>query len=457
MLPDLALLGTFDFCVDERGLSWRALVHVCRKWRNVVFGSPRRLGLRLYYDARTSVDKALDVWPPLPIIIKAHYFDSWGVDNILAALQRNDRICHFSLSGFPSSQLEKLLAAMQRPFPALTHLRIWPGYSEQPPLSISASFLDGVSPRLQTLDLCRISFPGLPKLILSATHLVTLSLEEIPRSGYISPEEMVTCLSELTRLETLCVELGSPQSFPDQRSPCFPPRTRTLLPALTKLRLQGVDEYLEDFAARIDAPLLSDLIIIFFQEDIYDTPQVAQFISRIPKFESYHAAQVVFSDVDTSVALIPIIRTPDSRLELRILYSQPDDQLLSQVEVCSSSFPQTLIANVDHLYLLAHGCWNCQPDDNIENGHWLDLLRPFTGVRRLYIHSEFTPYIMFALQDVIEEGVTEVLPALRTLFWQEKPSQQDVWDAMKQFVAARRLAGFPITVNLGDAWQETDY
>ena len=246
MLPDLALLETFDFCVDERGLSWYPLVHVCRKWRNIVFGSPRRLGLRLYYDAL--LGETLDVWPPLPIIIKAYYYSGWGVDNVLAALQRNDRICHFDLFDFPSSQLEKLLAAMQQPFPALTHLRIRSVYLEEP-LPVPASFLGGFSPRLQTLDLSGIPFPGLPKLILSATHLVTLSLEEIPLSGYISPEAMVTCLSELTRLETLCIELGSYPSFPDQRSPFFSPRTRTLLPALTRLRLQGSGEYLEDFAA----------------------------------------------------------------------------------------------------------------------------------------------------------------------------------------------------------------
>ena len=455
MLPDLALLEIFDFYMDERRLSWDVLVFVCRKWRNLVLGSPRRLGLRLYYDARTPVGGY--VWPPFPIIIEAIYRDSWGVDNILAALQHNDRICQLDLFGFPSSQLDKILAVMQQPFPALTYLRIWPTYPEDT-LPVPASFLNGCSPRLQTLKLCRIPFPGLPKLILSATNLATLSLEDIPRSGYISPEAMVTCLSELTRLETLCIEFISPRSFPDQKSPCSPPWTRTLLPALTSLQMQGVNEYLEDFVARIDAPLLNDLIIIFYYGQIYDTPQVDQFIGRTPKFESCHVAQVVFSDVDTSVALIPItlLRTPDTRLELRVLCSQPDDQLLSQVEVCNSSFPQA-IATVDHLYLLAHGFWNCQPDDNIENGHWLDFLRPFTGVERIYIHSEFTPYIPLALQDLVEEGVTEVLPALRTLFLEEEPSQPDVRDAIEQFVAARRLAGCPITVSLWEAWQVTDY
>ena len=67
-LPDLALLEIFDFYVhadyhfrDEELSAWLSLVHVCRKWRNVVFGSPLRLNLRLHCVARTPVTKTLDV------------------------------------------------------------------------------------------------------------------------------------------------------------------------------------------------------------------------------------------------------------------------------------------------------------------------------------------------------------------------------------------------------------
>ena len=153
MLPDVALLGIFDFCVDERGLSWRALVHVCRKWRKVVFGSPRRLGLKLYYDALTPVKETLDVWPPLFIIIKSSYCGR--IDNIIAALGHNDRICHLELHNITKSQLK----VMQRPFPILTCLRLLLKNGTES-ATIPASFLGGFAPRLQTLDLERISFRG---------------------------------------------------------------------------------------------------------------------------------------------------------------------------------------------------------------------------------------------------------------------------------------------------------
>ena len=55
----------------------------------------------------------------------------------------------------------------------------------------------------QILVLHYIPFPGLPKLLLSATRLVKLYLTRIPDSMYFPPEVLVDCLSVLTRLEIL--------------------------------------------------------------------------------------------------------------------------------------------------------------------------------------------------------------------------------------------------------------
>ena len=59
---------------------------------------------------------------------------------------------------------------MRRRFPELTSLGLWPAHKLQvfPDL-----FLGGSAARLQDLYLADIPFPGLPKLLLSATHLVT--------------------------------------------------------------------------------------------------------------------------------------------------------------------------------------------------------------------------------------------------------------------------------------------
>src|SRR6266478_847202 len=262
MLPDVALLRIFDFYIDEERIEeWHTLVHVCRIWRNVVLGSPRRLNLRLCCTGTKPVRNMLDVWPPLPIVVFDNGYKMLSVGNIIAALEHNDRVCDIELwrRRLPRSPKEMVLLAMQRPFPALTNLRLV-SREEEVGFLDSDSFLGGSAPRLRSLWFNCVPFPGLPKLLLSATRLVDLRLWRIPHSGYISPEAMVAGLSALTRLEKLVIRFESPHSHPE---PDLPTMARTLLPALTYLRFKGVCGYLEDVVARIDAPLLKDLNISF--------------------------------------------------------------------------------------------------------------------------------------------------------------------------------------------------
>jgi hypothetical protein len=68
----------------KKGLeAWQTLVHVCQC---VIFGSPRRLNLKLFYTTET-----LDVWQPLPLLIHGSDSPTQGADSIIAALGRSDR------------------------------------------------------------------------------------------------------------------------------------------------------------------------------------------------------------------------------------------------------------------------------------------------------------------------------------------------------------------------------
>ena len=340
MLPEVALLDIFDFYMDEAWREvWHTLVHVCQKWRNVVFGSPRRLDLRLYCTARTPVRETLDVWPLLPIVIRGNGHEIWGMENIIAALEHNDRICELDIFDIPSLQMEEVLAATLRPFHILTSLQL--GFECQSALVDSNSFLGGSAPRLRSLSLDYISFPGLPKLLLSATHLVHLKLRKIPDSGYILPEALVSCLSVLTNLERLNIGFKSPRCFPDRGGRRPPPRRRILLPVLTELFFEGVSEYLDDFLARVDAPLLDKLDITFFHQLIFDAPQITQFISRAPNLNACNEAHVEFSDwgvyitfpqifegfiwmfhAESQIGSFRLWRRSAPRLSLRLSFSQ---------------------------------------------------------------------------------------------------------------------------------------
>ena len=375
--------------------------------------------------------ETIDAWPLLPINVWGDGHKRWGVDNIIAALEHNDRIRKLDLSGVLSSQMEKVLAAMLQPFPALEDLSL-----DFPPETavVPASFLGGSATQLQTLELGSISFPGLPKLLLSATHLVDLRLKRIPHSGYFSPEAIVTSLSALTSLKSLIIKFKSPRSRPDwRRRP--PPLTRTLLPALTHFEFKGVSEYLDDLVARIDAPLLDNFHITFFHQLIFDTPQLTQFISRTPKFKACDGVHVDFLDFGVWVSTI------DGEFTLGILCGQSEWQLSSVAQVCGSTF----IPAIEHLYIRVAD-YPLSWQDDIETGQWLELLHRFTAVKHLHISPVFTLRVASTLEELVGGSVMEVLPALQTLFLEETlPS--GVQETIDKFVAARELAGHPIAVS----------
>jgi hypothetical protein len=262
MLPDDVLLAIFEFYVDEVTKSnqdaalpkrlvdgWQPLVHVCRRWRSVVFGSPRRLNLRLGCSLKTSATDKLDIWPALPLSIYDHRRKRRdGVDNITAILEHSDRVCRIHFYALSGLHLEKVLAAMQVPFPELTFLEL----HTLEPRVVPDSFLGGSAPHLQLILLQGIPFPGLSKLFLYATNLAHLFLFDIPHSGYFTPEAMVIALSTLTGLQLLLLQFQSSLSCPDRPSQRPPPSTRSVLPVLAYFFFSGVPEYFDDIVAGMD-------------------------------------------------------------------------------------------------------------------------------------------------------------------------------------------------------------
>ena len=443
MLPDEVLLVIFGFYADEYQYAnqvWQSLVHVCQRWRSVVFGSPCRLKLQLVCTARTPASDTLDVWPALPLsILCDDEYRTPSVGNVIAALKRSNRVCNITLLGVPSSHLENILPAMQRPFPELTHLKLHL-YNETLPVLLD-SILGGSAPLLRVLSLDGIPFPGLSKLLLSTTHLVCLYLERIPHSGYFSPEAIVTALSTLTSLGDLRLEFQSPLSRPDRESRRPPPSKRSVLPVLTELRFKGDVEYLDDLVARIDAPQLDELNITFFNQIVFDTPQVIQFISRLPTLEALEKANVVFSH---DAALVNL-SSDYGELKVKIPCGESDWQVSSLEQICTSSLPP--LSKLEDLYIYEVPCRQPYWQGNfktVEIALWLELLQPFTAVKKLYLCQKVAPFILPALQELVGARTTEVLPTLQNIFLEDL---QLVQKHIGQFVDARQVNNHPITVS----------
>jgi hypothetical protein len=390
----------------------------------------------------------LDVWPSLLIAISENYLREshlGNVDNIVAALERNDHIYKIDFKDVPRSLLETYVAMMQVSFPALTSLKLW---SRDETVSVPPdSFLGGSAPCLRSLDLSGMLFPALPNLLLTTTDLVDLSLWRIPHSGCISPMAMVTCLSSLTRLESLLLGFLSPRSRPDitRRGPR--PLTRKILPTLTELYFEGVSEYLEDLVARIDTPRLNDVHIIFFNQLIFHIPQFRRFLSRAEQFEDPKQADVAFDGSCVEVSLSPSTSTIDEErgLSLQVSCSALDWQLSSAAQVCCSSlFP---LSALEHLYIRQTLNSRSQVHVDMENSQWLELFHPFATVTNLYLSEQIAPFVVSALQELAgdSERVAEVLPALRNIFL--GGPQQPVQKPIERFIAARQLFGHPVVVH----------
>ena len=448
ILPDDILLEVFEFLMDENPIPrleakwWQSLVHVCRRWRSLVFGSPRRLKLRLYCTPKTPVRDTLDIWPPFPLVVDDIAGTTEDMDNVVVVLERRDRVDKICLREVNGSSLEKVLAAMQEPFPELTFLHLHLSSNEEPVPIVPDSFLGRSAPRLRYLQLSRIPFPGLPKLLLSATNLLILQLWNIPHSGYISPDAVVTALSALTSLESLDLGFRSPRSHPDQASQFPPPPTRTVLPALTEIWFKGVCEYLDDLVARIDAPQLNSLCLTFFNDVVFDAPQFIQFISRTPTLKAVENAHVVFGHHKAIINSSSQI----SRCEVGISCRELDWQVSSLEQLCASHFPPLSTLEDLYIYEFPHGE---RPDwrDNIENTLWLDLLHRFTTVKNLYLSKEFAPRIVAALQELVGGRTTEVLPTLQNIFLEEVEPGGRVQEDIRRIVAARQVSGHTITIS----------
>ena len=311
-LPNDVLLDMFKFYVDMPSLvdtctmdsyidRWQVLVHVCQRWRWLVFASPRRLRLELLCTNSRPVKTKLDIWPALPIIV---YVDIWtlarhGVSNIVFALKQHHRVSAIEISNSPKSMLEEF-AAIDKPFPVLEDLALWLNPENLDSPIFPDSFLGGSAPRLRTLHLDRIPFPALPKLLLSATDLDTLHLYWVPHSGFISPNAMAAALSALKRLKSFRLLFATSRSWAHRKHQHPSAVTRTILPALTDLRLRGDVEYMEDFMSQIDTPVIdvAYITIMFFGQTEPDTPLLRDFICRTEAFN--YRAEVIIDKKCTS-------------------------------------------------------------------------------------------------------------------------------------------------------------
>jgi hypothetical protein len=362
-----------------------------------------------------------------------------------------NRVCGIDLH-LIISEIRNLFLVMQEPFPALTHIDV--EYRELdeyefglhgPIPAIPDGFLGGSAPQLQSLKLDSIPFPALPKLLLSTTSLVYLRLSNIPESGNISPKELVTGLAASPKLKSFIMEFEPPHFLPNQGR-----QSRAVLPSLTRFQFKGKSEYLEVLVAMIDAPLLDTICITFSNESTINIPEFARFMRRTPRFQVLNEAHVEFGYYDSIVKSLPLTQNFNRFDEIEnsgliITCREINWSLLGLARVFTSLFPSIYI--VEHLYVYRCGL-SLSPD--IEDMQWLEIFRPLTAVKKLYICEKIAQCIAPALQQLVGESATDVLPVLENLFLEGLQPSDPAQEAIGEFVAARQLLGHTVAVSHWD-------
>ena len=424
---------------------------VCRRWRQIIFTSPLGLNLRLYCTYGTPVLKSLYCWPALPIILRYEGIlnlnrpspspSTSDEDNIIAAFRHSGRVSIISLT-VTSTLLEKLSAmGALEPFSELEELCLLPRENQQQ-LTLPSTFRWGA--RLRTLHSTRITFPSFPQLLSRSQGLVELHLCEIPIAGYFAPESFANALSGVIQLETLSLHF---LSLPPRRSYLqLPPHPgeRVALPALSSLKYRGTSKYLDSFVARINAPRLADIDIIFFSQPTMDASQLGRFIGRI-EVQTSSLSRV---DIETSAHAIFISFTNSSvsaaplKLLVQISCKQLDWQLSCMAQVCDQFSP--FLFRVEELSVNTTQSSSAQDDDAGEQ--YLSLVRSFNGTRVFRVGDKLTRDIICALGQA--EGETTLLPSLRLLHIEQPIEMNEPsWDALLSFINSRSLYA-PVQVNV---------
>jgi hypothetical protein len=448
VFPDDVLLHVFDCYLahPSRVESWHTLVHVCRLWRSLVFGSPRRLNLRIACTNKMRVKDKLNFWPAFPIVLSGYCDSPSGLDhNIKAALKHKDRICQIKFVSV--WYITRVFAALEEPFPALTNLELWSIDDDAPPVFLSPVKFLGGSSRLRSLELGGITIPGLSNLLMSLTDLVELRIDLTCESvsGFPSPKEIIAGVSALTKLNLFSLQFQF--DTPRERESQHVPPARAVLPALSSFTFKGVSEYLEDLVDLIDAPELDhlDIALYSFNQVIFDTTQLLRFINRTAKLHVPIKAHIGFDDPEVWIEFSSTTQAPKKVLTLGILCMPRDPQFPCMAQFCRSPFFP--LPTLESLYIGGGRYSERDRQYHIKNTQWIDSLEPFSTVKNLYLSKEFAPRIALTLQQLIGGRATEVLPTLQNIFVEEFELFGPVYEAIEQFVASRQRPDHPIVIS----------
>jgi hypothetical protein len=143
---------------------------------------------------------------------------------------------------------------------------------------------------------------------------------------------------------------------------------------------------LEDLVTDIDAPRLNTLRITFFNDSVFDTPRLIQFISRTPISSALENVHIALWDRARVTFLYGSVE-----LKVEILCEGLDWQLSSLEQVCTSCLP--FLSTLKDLYIYEHARYKAGWKDKIEHRGMAGAITPIYHCEEsLHIGENRTTY-----------------------------------------------------------------
>ena len=459
-LDDDSLLSIFSFCrpliLDENKASddenlggqwsrerwWYRLVHVCRRWRDLMLQSPSYLRLSLLCTRRTPVADMLANSPHLPLIID--YLDEGTTtedeEGIILALQHHDRVRHIRLRS-PISKLQKAIISLDGEFPILEYLLIHHKYPRPANIHDTRFYIPETfrAPNLRHLSLMGIDIPVESSILTTMGNLVTLNLDLIQASAYFHTSYLLGWISRMPQLEILRICFGPilPSNHVVERQLLRAPiMTHVTLPDLRWFGFSGSSDYLEALLPWVNFPPLEKVQIYFFRQPTYSIPHLERYIGSTWNFRPITITLNFYPyHVDMTA------HSPTSFLSMGFWGQFFEWQVVSAAQVFHTL--RTVFSAAEHLTLqYTRGDIASFPIDDTDRTQWRKLLRPFSKVKTILVDDNLVEQFSHSLQPGEGESPIELLPELQELSYRSKDASCDVF---AQFIDARQKAGHPVT------------
>jgi hypothetical protein len=209
------------------------------------------------------------------------------------------------------------------------------------------------------------------------------------------------------------------------------------------LDFQGVSEYLEDFLARINTPVLTTTTITFFNRVIFNIPQLFNFLSRTKAPMRPKHVHLSFGPNYAGFIVCHPGLLHNYNFRVNVWCKAYDWKISFFVQICSQLMP--LLSGVEKLIIDCDEKVLSDLPDDLDHTQWLEIFRPFIAVQSLHIRH-LDGLVALALQELTGESVMEVLPALRSLVVTDPDPSGSVRQVLEPFITARQLSNQPVTV-----------